>query len=104
YAATGQRLAPVKAAGDPWPSQLDVAIANVQVGVACTSPPAGELAGVHHVECLYLEMIARARDHIYIENQYFTAGKIGAALATRLAEPDGPEVVVVTRRLSNGWL
>jgi len=104
YGATGQRLAPVEVDADPWPPQLRVAIANAPVGIACTAPPAGELAGVHHIESLYLDMIARARHCIYIENQYFTAGKIASALASRLAEPDGPEVVLVTRRLSNGWL
>ena len=39
-------------------------------------------------------MIAAARHSIYIENQYFTADKVGDALAARLSEPDGPEVVV----------
>jgi phospholipase D1/2 len=56
------------------------------------------------VEALYLDLIAAARDAIYIENQYFTAHKIGEALAKRLAEPEGPEVIVVLRLLSHGWL
>src|SRR5690606_19322852 len=60
--------------------------------------------GVRHVERLYLDMIARARRYIYIENQYFTSQKIAQALAARLAEPDGPEIVLVTRLLSHGWL
>jgi phospholipase D1/2 len=59
---------------------------------------------VKEVERLYLDMIASARRHIYIENQYFTAPKIAAALEKRLAEPDGPEVVLVLRLLSHGWL
>jgi uncharacterized membrane protein YdjX (TVP38/TMEM64 family) len=49
-------------------------------------------------------MIAKARDYIYIENQYFTSHVIGEALKARLAEPDGPQIVVVTRLLSHGWL
>jgi hypothetical protein len=53
---------------------------------------------------LYLDMIAAARRYIYIENQYFTAKTPGDALAARLAEPDGPEVIVVSRLSSNGWL
>jgi uncharacterized membrane protein YdjX (TVP38/TMEM64 family) len=56
------------------------------------------------VEKLYLDMIASARDTIYIENQYFTAPRIAAALEKRLAEADGPEVVLVLRLLSHGWL
>ena len=49
-------------------------------------------------------MIAAARHSIYIENQYFTAEKVGDALAARLREPEGPEVVLVLRELSHGWL
>ena len=49
-------------------------------------------------------MIAAARRSIYIENQYFTAPRIAAALEKRLAEPDGPEIVLVLRLLSHGWL
>ena len=46
---------------------------------------------------------ARPR-HIYIENQYFTSQRIGAALAKRLAAEQGPEIVLVLRLLSHGWL
>ncbi|NLG75082.1 MAG: hypothetical protein GX535_02485 [Xanthomonadaceae bacterium] len=56
------------------------------------------------METLYLDMIAAARTFIYIENQYFTAEKVGDALAARLAESDGPEIIVVLRQLSHGWL
>src|SRR5687767_14777930 len=49
-------------------------------------------------------MIASARDTLYIENQYFTAPRIAAALEKRLADPEGPEVVLVLRLLSHGWL
>ena len=59
---------------------------------------------MREVEKLYLDMIAAARRSIYIENQYFTAPRIAAALEKRLAEPDGPEIVLVLRLLSHGWL
>ncbi len=55
---------------------------------------------MREVEKLYLDMIAAARRTIYIENQYFTAPRLAAALEKRLAEPDGPEVVLVLRLLS----
>ena len=41
---------------------------------------------------------------IYIENQYLTSAAVGAALARRLAEPEGPEVVAVLPREEHGWL
>jgi phospholipase D1/2 len=74
------------------------------VSVACTLPPSMSDPAVHHVETLYLDMIRRARRYIYIENQYFTSEKVGAALEARLSEDDPPEIVLVTRLLSHGWL
>ncbi len=89
---------------DPWPPTLEPDIRDARIGIACTAPTCNGNAGTREIEALYLDMIARARRTIYIENQYFTAQKVGAALAARLAEPDGPEVVVVSRLLSHGWL
>ena len=54
-------------------------------------------------EILHLEAIRRARRLIYLENQYFTSPKIAAALAERLAEPDSPEVVLVSTGASPSW-
>ena len=102
--ATGQRLKPPTTDTDPWPPQLEPDLEHVDVGIARTLPPRGELPAVREVEKLYLDMIAAARRSIYIENQYFTAPRIAAALEKRLAEPDGPEVVLVLRLLSHGWL
>lgn len=87
-----------------WPEDVQPNVANVDVAISRTEPATEGSAGVREVETLYLDMIAAARRSIYIENQYFTADKIGEALAARLAEPDGPEVVVVLRELSHGWL
>ncbi len=105
HAATARRLKPVKSRKDLWPDELPVHVTDVVAGVSRTAPPRDdEDEGVHEIEALYLDMIEGARKHIYIENQYFTSARIGAALAKRLAEPDGPEIVVVTRLLSHGWL
>ncbi|MGH8740402.1 MAG: VTT domain-containing protein [Burkholderiales bacterium] len=102
--ATGDRLKPAQAQEDPWPAALVPELREVDVGIARTMPPRGEAPAVREVERLYLDMIAAARREIYIENQYFTAPRIAAALEKRLAEPDGPEVVLVLRLLSHGWL
>jgi uncharacterized membrane protein YdjX (TVP38/TMEM64 family) len=53
---------------------------------------------------LYLDSIAVARRSIYVENQYLTAATLAEALAARLEEPDGPEVVIVVPRSCSGWL
>ena len=107
-AATGQTLKPVTFRGitdnDPWPPQVSPDLRGIEVGIARTAPSKAEAPAVREVEKLYLDMIASARKHVYIENQYFTAPRIAAALEKRLAEPDGPEIVLVLRLLSHGWL
>jgi phosphatidylserine/phosphatidylglycerophosphate/cardiolipin synthase-like enzyme/uncharacterized membrane protein YdjX (TVP38/TMEM64 family) len=103
-AATGHKLRAVSTRGDPWPPDQRVDFRDVPVGIACTHPPAQNRPGVHHVEALYLDMIAKAKRYIYIENQYFTSKSVGEALEARLREKDGPQVVLVTRLLSHGWL
>jgi phosphatidylserine/phosphatidylglycerophosphate/cardiolipin synthase-like enzyme len=102
--ATGETLAPVRATSDPWPETLTPDLADVTVGVACTAPPAVGRGAVREVEQLYLDSIARAERYLYIENQYFTARSVGDALAARLRAREGPEIVLVTRLLSHGWL
>ncbi|MEO7811708.1 MAG: VTT domain-containing protein [Usitatibacter sp.] len=104
HSGTGRKVKPVETGGDPWPDEIRVELQDVPLSIACTHAPKGADPGVRHVETLYLDMIRRAKRYIYIENQYFTSEKIGNALEARLREPDPPEIVVVTRLLSHGWL
>lgn len=87
-----------------WPESLKPSVQDVDIAVSRTEPAINGSPGVREVETLYFDMIAAARRSIYIENQYFTADKVGDALAARLEEPDGPEIIVVLRELSHGWL
>ncbi len=87
-----------------WPEDLEADVTDVPVAISRTSPPVNGHRETREVEALYLDMIAAARRSIYIENQYFTAEKIGDALEARLKEDHGPEIVVVLRKLSHGWL
>lgn len=68
------------------------------------APGVDRREAVREVEALFVDMIRAARRYILIENQYFTAETAGQALEERLREPDGPEVVVIVRLLSHGWL
>jgi len=108
FQATGQKLKPVTFRGvadnDPWPERYQPDLQSVEVGIARTAPPRGESPAIREIEKLYLDMIAAAKKTLYIENQYFTAPRIAAAIEKRLQEPDGPEVVLVLRLLSHGWL
>lgn len=102
--ATNEEIVVPKSAGDPWPKELPVHVRDVNVAVSVTSPPQDGHEAQRQVEQLYLDMIARAKKYIYIENQYFTSQRIGEALEARLGDPDGPEIIVLTRLLSHGWL
>jgi phosphatidylserine/phosphatidylglycerophosphate/cardiolipin synthase-like enzyme/uncharacterized membrane protein YdjX (TVP38/TMEM64 family) len=103
-AATGRNLRPATLHPDAWPQQCQPLATRARVALSRTQPATGTRAPIREVESLYLDLIARARDYIYIENQYFTSQRIGDALAARLAERSGPEIVVVLRLLSHGWL
>jgi phosphatidylserine/phosphatidylglycerophosphate/cardiolipin synthase-like enzyme/uncharacterized membrane protein YdjX (TVP38/TMEM64 family) len=103
-AATGRRLERPATRADRGPQRIEPLITDVEVAIARTLPPSEQRAPVREVEALYLDLIARAERYIYIENQYFTSEKIGEALAARLAQDEGPEIVVVLRLLSHGWL
>ena len=102
--ANGTTIRPPQRILDPWPDQLFPEMVGVDVAIARTEPAYDGREGVQEVEALYLDAIAAARNVIYIENQYFTSAAVGEALAQWLQEPDGPEIVLVLRAASNGWL
>jgi phosphatidylserine/phosphatidylglycerophosphate/cardiolipin synthase-like enzyme/uncharacterized membrane protein YdjX (TVP38/TMEM64 family) len=103
-AATGERLEPPRAAAAIWPEALDVHLQGADVGIARTMPAYENRAPAREVEQLYLASIERAKRTIYVENQYLTAEPIRDALAERLRDEDGPEVVIVTPRDQSGRL
>jgi phosphatidylserine/phosphatidylglycerophosphate/cardiolipin synthase-like enzyme len=78
-----------------WPSQVKAQFNAVEIGLSRTQGAWKDHPEVREVERLHLESIAQARRCIYMENQYYTSPLIAGALARRLAEPDGPEVVLI---------
>jgi phospholipase D1/2 len=102
--ATGRSLAPVADDHDVWPPGLEPDLHGVDVGIARTLPALAGRTEVREVEALNLAAIAAARHTIYFENQYFASRTLADALAARLGEPDGPEVVVVMPRRSESRL
>lgn len=104
-AATGRQLSSARRTeNDPWPSHVKPSLNEIHVGIARTKPDYGDSPAVQEVRQLYLDAIQNARRFIYLENQYFTATEIGAALSERLSERHGPEVILVTRSHGGGWL
>ncbi len=102
--ATDESLTPVDARHTTWPSKLKPTLRNVDVGLARTLPELDGRPEVREVEALNLAAIAAARDTIYLENQYLAARRLVDALAARLREDDGPEIVIVLPRRGNNTL
>ncbi|MDR4469433.1 MAG: phospholipase D-like domain-containing protein [Nitrospira sp.] len=106
HRATGEQLAPTprRPVSEVWPTGVSVDLSNLSVGLARTQPKFEDQPEVREIEHLYLDAIAAARRNIFMESQYLTAHRIGEALHTRLSGPRAPEVVIVTRMRSDGWL
>jgi phosphatidylserine/phosphatidylglycerophosphate/cardiolipin synthase-like enzyme/uncharacterized membrane protein YdjX (TVP38/TMEM64 family) len=92
------------ASGDLWPSDLAPDLTDVDVAISRTMPSSGGQPAIRECEALFRDSIARAKRLIYIENQYVTDDTLAAALAARLTEPDGPEIVIVVPKECYGWL
>lgn len=102
--ATGRRLTPPTGGSDPWPSELEPTLRDVEVAIARTHPARAGRPAVHEIKQLYLDAIGSAREAIYLESQYFASSAIVDALASKLADEDGPEVLVVNPERAAGWL
>lgn len=89
---------------DLWPADVTPDLTEVDVAIARTIPESELQPAVRECEQLFLDSIAAARRTIYIESQYLTNDMLGAALAARLSEADGPEVLIVTPKECHGWL
>jgi phosphatidylserine/phosphatidylglycerophosphate/cardiolipin synthase-like enzyme/uncharacterized membrane protein YdjX (TVP38/TMEM64 family) len=102
--ATGQQLRASSRGTDRWPTTLIPDLIGVKVAIARTEPAYSGAKEVREIETLFRDSIAAARKWIYIENQYLSSAAVGEALAKRLREPDGPEIVIVVSQASYGWL
>ncbi len=102
--ATGEKLKETEGAAPIWPANLEPLATNQPVAISRTAPAYKERTEVREIEALYLEMIKKADRTLYIESQYFASRPIALAMADRLAEADGPEIVVINPRTADGWL
>jgi phospholipase D1/2 len=105
FRATGQLLRfPDGSPEDPWPDCVAPQFNSVRVGISRTAPAFKRYPEVTEVKSLFLESIARAREYIYLEHQFFTAEVIRDALIKRLEHPKCPEIVIVLSKRSLGWI
>ncbi|WP_233356157.1 phospholipase D-like domain-containing protein [Henriciella aquimarina] len=105
YRATCDRLDPPEDDGGApaWPD-LETTFEDIPVGVARTYPDYKDFPEVREIEALYLKAIAEVCETFYVETQYLASARIARAIAERLAEPDGPEFVIVLPHEAEGWL
>ena len=104
FQATGETLAPpAPAEHDPWPESIRPDLTDAPVAIVRTEPAWRGREAVREWQNLTFRSIARARRSLYLENQYFTAPDIAEAIARRLAEPDGPEIVLVSTERSPSY-
>ena len=89
---------------DPWPEGIAPELTDVDVAIARTDPGFVTGTAVEEIRQLYVDAMQAAKRSLYLENQYFSSSVRGATLDARLREPDGPEVVVVSRLTEEGWL
>ncbi len=88
---------------DPWPETIPPMFHNAEIGLSRSEPRWRHYTEVRESEKLHLASVAAARSLIYMENQYFTSLVMAEALARRLEEKNGPEVVLVSTQRSPSW-
>jgi phospholipase D1/2 len=89
---------------DLWPDDVVADLVDVDVAISRTMPASEPQPEIRECEQLFVDSIAAAERSIYIESQYFTNDMLGQALADRLRDPDGPEVIAVIPKECSGWL
>lgn len=102
--AGGNEMAPIRDHPSPWPEHLAAQFTDIPVGVSRSAPPFEARDAVLEIERLFLDQIAAAKSFIYAESQYFASRRIAEAIARRLEDPDGPEIVVINPKSAQGWL
>jgi phosphatidylserine/phosphatidylglycerophosphate/cardiolipin synthase-like enzyme len=100
HRAAGISLPETQPDSDPWPQDTVAQMTDVAVGISRTDP----LISCREVERLQFDVIASARESLYIENQYLTSPRVVDALSRRLQEAGGPEIVIVIPLNNHGWI
>ena len=102
--ATGEALGPVRHDADLWPGDLEPDFVDTPIAIARTAPQWGRGPAIREIAALTLDMLLAARRSIYIEAQYFVSFPVGGVLARHLADPDGPDIVIVTSKTLPGMV
>ncbi len=102
--ATGVELDVPPSRPPIWPKDIDSTFEDVEVAIARTQPETTREPAVREIESFCLDAIASAQSAIYWESQYFASRRIAEALAERLRERNGPDIVIVNPLSADGFL
>lgn len=86
---------PIPGEESPWPPELRAHLKNQPLAIARTLAQYRQDPGAFECLRLHLDAIASARRLIFLENQYLTSPLVVEALAARLLEAEGPEIVTI---------
>jgi phospholipase D1/2 len=101
---TGEELKGLDDAADVWPAAVQPDFTKVKVGIARTQPQMGKSGEVREVERLFLDSIATAERHLYIENQFFASSLIAEAIAKRMQERSDLETLLIGPQNHDSWI
>ena len=102
--ATGEEVSASPAPSAPaWPDCVTPDFHDVAAGASRTYARWRDFPEVRETEALHVASIKAAKSLIYMENQYFTSPLIAEALAVRLREADGPEVLLISTEHSPSY-
>ena len=90
--------------GNLWPEGLEPDGEGLPISISRTRPAYGKQREIREIESLYLDAIASARRHIYMENQYLTSSSVVKALSMQLEKDNGPEILIVMPSKCSDWL
>jgi phosphatidylserine/phosphatidylglycerophosphate/cardiolipin synthase-like enzyme len=85
-----------------WPPRLSPDFIGTRLGIARTFPRWEDNARIEEIAALTQDALLAARSHIYIEAQYLTALDVAKALAKKLGEATGPDVIIIATKRSRG--
>jgi phosphatidylserine/phosphatidylglycerophosphate/cardiolipin synthase-like enzyme len=100
--ALGEIIPEVPPTTGGWPDDLVPDFTHMPVAISRTAPGWGEARPIREQANLTADAIAAAERTIYAEAQYLSSTLVRNALAARLAQHDGPEIVLTVTPFSRG--
>ena len=74
-----------------WPSTHRPTLLNTRLALARTDPK----EGAWEIETFYLEALEKAKEYIFIENQYLSHEGITKILCNKLSRATGPDIIII---------